>query len=370
MQTTGTNMTTAAETLRAIANSEDGQQGRAIDRLRETVGDTHILLQRAGEMYYSTATALNRYATTMVETGPAIDSAFEDAKDAWTRYDGLEGDRNGTTYFLGIGEPEPGSPEAEAQAAQDQAKYQAFQDWMNAAADWDAQYDTWEEAWDAAVDGIEDAFDDDVKDGWTEWLETLGEILGWVGLIVGIAAMIIGGPIVAAIAAAVAVLSLAVTLVQAAMGDKTGWDITIAVIGIIPIGKLGKLAQSGRVGEFFGDTFASFRPSTYRKGIDAFREADSFADYFRTSNPLGRSDVLRRLTRGESITEASSRRMWYDVSGMLSGGNGPRIAQVGSNFEGMHKQFSHWFTIIGYGDKVTGSHLNPRERFPALDLVL
>ena len=55
---------------------------------------------------------------------------------------------------LGIGGHDADSPEAKKEAENNEAKALAYQDWKDAADDFDGGYDTWEVAYDTAVDGI------------------------------------------------------------------------------------------------------------------------------------------------------------------------------------------------------------------------
>ncbi|WP_413316911.1 hypothetical protein AA0Z99_09840 [Agrococcus sp. 1P02AA] len=301
----GTYMNTAADIMQALADGSDGQQGKSVDELRNKVGDAHVQLHLASEMYKPIGTALKEYGAEVRDTiSTQINTRYQTALDAWELYRDLPGDENGTTYFLGIGKPEEGSPEAEAQEAEDLAKAQAWDDWIEAANSYDAAYDTWEEAWNSAVDKCDDGFSDDLKDStWEKVKQFIGaalEVLKWAGLIVGILALIIGGPILAAIAAAIAVLALIGTAILAFAGDRSWGDVAWAVVDVIPFGKVGKLFQAGEKMKFVKEMGKNFNPQTYKKGWDA----------------LKKSNV-------EGWGEGASRGFRDGLTAMLTGKNGP-----------------------------------------------
>ncbi|MER7797569.1 hypothetical protein [Microbacterium sp. NPDC096154] len=270
----GIAMTNSARILENVSDSSDGQQGKAVDELRSIVGDTHVLLGKAGEMYTATATAIRDYGQAMRDIAPQINAAYEDADEKWRAYSSQPGDKDGRSYFLGLGKPEEGSAEEEEHKAQDEAKKQAYDDYVDAADVFDDRYDDWEDAWNKAVSAIEDAFDDDVKDSrWEKFKEFLGdlvEVLKWVGLVVGVLALIVGGPILAALAAVVAVTSLLATGILWLAGDKSFSDVMWALVDVIPFGKLGRLLEFGHAGKVLDGHM--FSPSTYTKPFKAGEE--------------------------------------------------------------------------------------------------
>lgn len=249
-------MKMAASTLQTIAESDDGQQGKAVDKLRESVGETFDILGEAGEMYYRTAAAIRTYGNAIGSTGgiaEALGNAYTLAEDAWERYGSTDGDLYGD---LAASEDDD-DPNAAQDASDNKAKYDAFQDWMNAANHWDKQYEDWEDAWNAAIDAIEDAHEHGPKDGWNEWfgdfLEVAYLVLTIVAIIAGVVALVltfvVTGPILAAVAAiattvaAVAGVLIAVIAVTRAFRGEASWggalvDIACAVPGVGPVLKL------------------------------------------------------------------------------------------------------------------------------------
>lgn len=256
MLSVATSMKNAAITLQQLANSDDGQQGKAIDKLRESVGDTWELLGDAGEMYYDTADAIYTYGWKIGDgsgIAEALATAYSHAEDKWNVYLGTEGDLYGDTSA----DADDDDPNAEADAADNGAKRDAFWAWMDAAEQWDNQYEDWEAAWNAAVDAIETAHDHGPKDGWSEWF---GDFLEIAYLVLTIAAIVLAvvfivctfwitGPIAAAIAgiaatagAIVAVATAVVSIVRFVRGETDlltmVLDIAFAVPGIGPVANL------------------------------------------------------------------------------------------------------------------------------------
>lgn len=302
MITIASRMKSAATTLQELANSDDGQQGKAVEKLRDSVGETWEILGDAGELYYDTADAIRTYGWAIGDVGgiaEALAAAYTDADEKWASYAGADGDLHGDT----TADPDDDDPNAEADAADNKAKYDAFQAWMNAANHWDQQYDDWETAWNAAVSAIETAQEHGPKDGWSEWF---GDFLEIAYIVLTIAAIIIAvviiactfvftGPIFAAIAAIattvgaiVGVATAVVSIVRFARGETDIAtmliDIVCAVPGLGPVANLisdmGPLVTRLGVGV---SGLTDFLPATVRiaadGGLDISRLfADSVAD--------------------------------------------------------------------------------------------
>lgn len=329
----GNAMTLAASTLKTLADGDDHQQGEAVEELRSKVGDAHVQLDLAGKLYKPIGTALKGYGTEVTNSIQSlIDTKYQEAHDAWTLYQGLPGDKDGRSYFLGIGKPDEGSPEADQHEQEDQAKKQAWDDWIAAAGAYDSAYDTWEDAWTTAVNTIDDGFSDDLKDSrWEKFKEFLGaalEVLKWAGLVVGILALIIGGPILAAIAAAIAVLTLIGTLILAFAGDRSWGDVAWAVVDLIPVGKLGKLFQAGEKMKFVKEMGKNFDPKTYKDGWDALKKfpVDGFGKEASKTFKHG----VTALLSGKN--PAGWKKLWTDnmdiskwVNAMADAGSKPNI---------------------------------------------
>ena len=127
----------------------------------------------------------------------------------------------------------------------------AKSEWEAAARRFDGHYDTWDDAYDDAVNGLRDVNEDGVKDGfWDDALpffEALVKVMEWAGLALLVLSLVVGGPLIAALATIVAIVALLGTIVLFAKGRKDGKDLALAIVGVIPFGKLGKLADLGSV---------------------------------------------------------------------------------------------------------------------------
>ncbi|WP_347754544.1 hypothetical protein [Agrococcus sp. ProA11] len=358
-------MTSAAGIMESLANGSDGQQGQAVDKLRDKVGDAHVQLSLAAKLYMPIGDALMAYGTEVDGTINAqINTRHESAQEKWTTYASLPGDREGRTYFLGIGEPEAGSPEAEQHEAEDAAKRQAWNDWIDAAESYDAAYDTWESAWNSAVDRLDDGFSDDLKDSrWEKFKEGLGdvlEVLKWAGLVVGILALVIGGPILAAIAAAIAVIALIGTLILAFAGDRSWGDVSWAVVDVVPVGKLGKLFQAGEKMKFVKEMGKNFRPSTYSDGISALKKFPT--EGWGKGASRGLLDGTTGLLTGKN--SAGWKAMWndnMDISAWREAANpglmdrvGERMIRFGGTmYEGAFTFTNNVFKVQDWGTTIS-----------------
>lgn len=253
IETLGIQMKASADTLEDIKNRaiDDGtQKGKAIEALRESVGDSYSTLREAGELYEPVGPVIRTYGEELEIVKPKLDGHADDCESLWLTFQSLPGEvePRGTGGLFG---PEEGSPEAEQQAEEDEAKKAAYDAWVAEAELFDADYDTWETAYDEAVNNIGDKMAGSIKDGFWEFLEDLGQILSWAALIVGVAALIIGGPILAALALATALAYLAVTSIQYFGGKKSLLDVGLATLGVLPFGKLAgltKLAHLNKLG--------------------------------------------------------------------------------------------------------------------------
>lgn len=336
-------MKSAATTLQDIANSDDGQQGKAVDKLRESIGETWEILGDAGEMYYDTAAAIRTYGHQIGDVGgiaEALTSAYADADAKWSTYTGTGGDLYGDV----TADPGDDDPDAQADAADNKAKYDAFQAWMNAANEWDKQYDDWETAWNTAVSAIETAHEHGPKDGWSEWF---GDFLEIAYIILTIAAIVLAvvfivctfwitGPIAAAIAAiaatagaVVGVATAVVSIARYARGETDlatmAIDIVCAVPGVGPVSKL--ISDMGPLVTRLGvgiSGLADFLPATVRIGADGGLQISRvFAD--------GVSDLIVHGSVGAG--------MLFDMSGAM------KFADAMSDL-GIDSLISHYSPLV------------------------
>jgi hypothetical protein len=246
----GQMMIDSATVLQGLAEGTDGLKGKAAAKLREGVGDVHGTLREAGELYKPTGPVVYDYGVALTTDKPAINGHVSRCETLWEAFMSLPGsvEPRGTG---GLFQPDADSPEAEEQAAEDEAKRLAYEAWETEAKGFDEDYDSWETAFDTATERVGDVLEGKIKDSFWDDLDGFVagalQVLKWVGIALAIAALVIGGPIIAAIAAIVAVATLVLTIYQWRRDDAEFTDVLIASIGVLPIGSLGKLAK-GKAG--------------------------------------------------------------------------------------------------------------------------
>lgn len=291
----GTKMLTSADVLETIKNDSVGdgsQQGRAIESLKDSIGDSYETLREAGELYQPVGPVIADYGTALEGCKPTINNAVDDCETKWAIYDSLPGDKDGSTTpeagggVLGIGGHDADSPEAKQEAENNEAKALAYQDWRDAAEDFDGGYDTWQEAYDTAVDGIGDKMAKKIEDSF--W-SSVTDFLEIAALVVGIAALIIGGPLLAVIALAVGAALLFTTVMAYRNGERSGTDIAFAALGVIPFGKVTtftKLANLGKASKL--TVFKSASGISAMKGAGAqLKQITRGTQYFHKSGLAG-----------------------------------------------------------------------------------
>ncbi len=319
----GQQMLDSATVLEQIATRATDQQGKAIEQLVETIGDAYKQLREAGELYKPVGPVITAYGDTLADVKPKINGHADMCDTLWATYTSLPGKvkPRGTG---GLFQPDADSAEAELQAQEDAAKKAAFEAWEQEAEDFDADYNTWEQAFDDAVSGITDEMSGKIADGWTQWLSTIKDVLSWAGFVLGIAAIIIGGPIIGALAAIVAGLTLIVVAIQFARGEASGVDLTLAIIDVIPIGKIGGILADGGTlaskGGKFGSEFVSQFTNIANKGdwgdlIGVFKNPKTFTDVAG-----GFGGVMTRLFTGKDLSffeDLGSAGGWQLAAGVV-----------------------------------------------------
>jgi hypothetical protein len=300
----GQQMLDSATVLEQIATRATAQQGKSIEQLVETIGDAYKQLREAGELYRPVGPVLVSYGDALASVKPKIDTHADTCETLWNIYDGLPG-KVEPRGVGGLFQPDEGSPEAEAQQQEDADKKAAFEAWEAEAEDYDADYNTWEQAFDDAVSGITDEMSGRIADGWTQWLSTIKNALSWAGFVLGIAAIIIGGPIIGALAAIVAGLTLIIVVIQFARGEATWVDLTLAIIDVVPIGKIGGILADGGTwaakGGKFGSEFVSQFTNVASKGgwdelLGLVKNPKTFGDVAG-----GFGGVMTRLFTGKDL---------------------------------------------------------------------
>ena len=239
----GDMMLNSALVLQNIADNALGgesMKGKAINALRDSIGDSHETLKQAGELYKPVGPVIKAYGDALDDVQPKIQTAVNEAQDRYSHYISLPGDKDDSQTeeeggLLGIG----GTDKEEA--AENEAKAQAYQEFIEKATEFDAHYDTWEDAFDTAAAGIEDGTAGSIEDSaWSDW----ADVLKVVGTIVAIAALCTGIGALVWLGVGIGLLATAVTVGQVANGEADWLDVGIAALSIIPVTKAGNVAGS------------------------------------------------------------------------------------------------------------------------------
>ncbi|WP_110589959.1 hypothetical protein [Microbacterium suaedae] len=343
ISTLGQQMLDSATVLEKIATRSTDQQGQAIDKLIETIDDAYRQLKEAGELYKPVGPVLVAYGETLSEVQPRIRSHVDNCETLWTSCASLPGEvePRGTG---GLFQPDEGSPEAQQQAEEDAAKKAAFEAWEDEAGRFDADYDTWEQAFDDAVSGITDEMSGKIQDGWTQTLAAIKTALSWAGLVLAVAGLIIGGPFIAALAAIVAAATLIVTAIQFYRGEASWVDLSLAVIDVLPVGKIaGIIGEGGTLGGMAGK-FGSEFVGQY-KGIT---EAASLPTMWRAGE--GFEGVMTRLFTGKDLAFFNEMGGWSGrqlAAGIVDLHHGMgsaffridgMVAQINPDYDGFKKE--------------------------------
>jgi hypothetical protein len=329
----GNQMIGSAGVLKAVADGATGMEGLSVEKLKDVIGDVHEELKLAGERYSPTGEALKGYATSLEEVQTGLRSIVDDAEQYWQEYRGLPGYIDGQRPAIGM--PSPGSPESTALAEDDQAKQAAYDKWELEAQAFDAKYDTWESAFDTATNSIGTATDGGISDSWKDdiagFADVALDILAVAGIVLAVLAIVIGGPLIAVLGAIVALATLALTLYMKAYGRADWGDVAWAVVGVLPIGKLGKFADGGSEGmkallkgfvaaDEFGELSTAFRAGFNANGLTGLSRLTNGATdlwQLQRSTPFGWSDALGRymgFRNASELAEAGTRTNgWADI---------------------------------------------------------
>jgi hypothetical protein len=257
----GDQMVNSAAILKSIADGASGMKGLSVDKIREVTGDVHEQLKLAGERYSPTGRVLGDYATALREVQSGLQTIIDDCVTYWSRYEDSQADFRAAsreadkTVFVLV--PDPAAPDPQDKVDDAARDVNHARDlWQGEAERYDARYDTWEQAFDDATERIGTATEGGISDRWTDdfnlWAEGALTVLGYIGLVLGILCLFIGSPFLALAAAIVGLVALALTIILALQGRRSGEDVAWAVIGVIPFGRLGTLFKgTNGVSTFF-----------------------------------------------------------------------------------------------------------------------
>lgn len=357
IESLGKKMHDAATTLQTLKDntlSDGQQQGQAIQKLQEIIGDSHEKLREAGDLYEPVGPVLVQYGESLESCKPRIDGSANTCKELWSTYESLPGDKDDSTTeeeggLLGIG----GTDKEEA--TENKAKKEAYENWQSEAEVFDTWYDVWEDAFDTATNGITDGTSGAIEDSW--WSDA-ADILGWVAFAVGIVALVIGGPILGALALIVGALYLVAVLGQFFNDEANGWDIFLAAVAIVPIGKLSTFAKLGHLNKaaskaaLFGN-FGACKGLTSALRNPKLYYSDGLIGIFKSSGARTGFSKLFLGSEGFASVYQAHRGFWADNAAMAGLSSVRNLAAFD-------------FALTAFSG-VTGHYAN-FERIPALNL--
>lgn len=377
IESLGKMMTDSATILQGLADGTDGLKGKAAVKLREGVGDVHGTLAEAGQLYTPTGPVVRRYGMALATDQPAINGHVTTCESLWETFRSLPGsvEPRGTGGWF---QPEAGSDEAQQQAEEDEAKRQAYEAWEDEARRFDADYDSWETVFETAANDVGDTLAGKIEDSFWDDLDGFVagalKVLQIAGLILAVVGLIIGGPIIAALAAVVAAATLILTIYQFVRDDASGLDLALAIVGVIPFGSFGKLAQ-GKTGfmSVLGDVAGgAFKPSTYTAAFGQMRTlsiASQFAgggfqgfragaSTFWQLNSNGLGGTMTRIVTGKGLDD------FQMLSNVMEEGI-DWTSRLAVGFDMGHSYIGNIIKMTNYGTQAAGTD-GLTDVFPAL----
>lgn len=373
----GEAMAASATLLKKVRDSQDGQQGKAIDKLRELVKDTADELEMAAALYTPTGEALVTYSQSAVDHECAFKTIDSKAGTAWAAYVNAPGDASKAGEEVKTDTDGNEDPAAAAAAAENDLKQELYEAYVVESTPFDPEYSDWSDAYQLAEQAVGEVLESSkLEDGWGDrfdvWIDKAQKILSIVGLVVGVLSLIIGGPILALIGSIIAVIALALTAYQFFRGDASGWALAMAIVGVIPVGKLGSLFK-GKAG--MKDMIpAAFSPQAWKAAghqMKGLQLAHTFGGgglrglkdlprqfVFGDTNPAGMKDLFMRVTTGRNLTD------WTALADSMDDG----IGVIGDLYSIMHGKMDHSLKIADYMARLTGND-RPKEVAPGLDIL-
>ncbi len=249
IESLGIQMKEAAGVLALVKDGAE-TRGKSLDSIKDSVGDAVKDLERAGARYEPSGYHLKLYGAALWTAQTSSNGVVTEAERLWAIYETKSSawsDLNDSPEPDGDaprpeGSPDPVQEREEGIATAAGEKQGAYDDWKVEADKYDGFYETWVEAYDDARSGLHQANEDGVEDGfWDDALpaiEAILEVLSWVGLVLAVLVIVVGAPWMIIAAAIVGLVVLALTIVRVAKGRGSGWDIAVAVIGVLPFGKI------------------------------------------------------------------------------------------------------------------------------------
>ncbi|MFD6698408.1 MULTISPECIES: hypothetical protein [unclassified Microbacterium] len=257
--TLATQMTTAASTLQDIKSGKLVGKGYAMDKIKDVIGDVHGDLDEAGRRYKPAGETLSKYAHVLATVQSQMNTIVADCEKSEKALSTAQTDADQASHALAVHETavadHPPTPDQEASSKKTGENLSgaatSAQSTLGAANKehdanlhrFDTAYDTWHEAYEHAVNGLGDANKIGKDSTWENIagvLAVISEWVSWIGLAIAVLGLIIGGPFFAIAALVVGVIALALTVALMFDGRKGWGDLAWAIVGVLPIGKLGQ----------------------------------------------------------------------------------------------------------------------------------
>lgn len=257
--TLATQMTTAASTLQDIKSGKLVGKGYAMDKIKDVIGDVHGDLDEAGRRYKPAGKTLTDYAGVLATVQAQMKTIVGDCETsekalATAQSDATAADSALTQHNTSVSDHPPAPDQADASKSAGEklsgaaSSAHSMLTTANETHDhnlgrFDTAYDTWDEAYEHAVNGLGDANKIGKDSTWENIagvLAVISEWVSWIGLAIAVLGLIIGGPFFAIAALVVGVIALALTVALMFDGRKGWGDLAWAIVGVLPIGKLGQ----------------------------------------------------------------------------------------------------------------------------------
>ncbi|WP_295013525.1 hypothetical protein [uncultured Microbacterium sp.] len=327
-----TQMTTAAQTLQDIKSGKLVGKGYAMDKIKDVVGDVHGDLDEAGRRYKPAGKTLTDYAGVLATVQAQMKTIVADCEKSHQALATAQSDAQQASHALSVHEhavaDHPPTPDqaASSKTTGDNLAHAASSaaSTLSAAGSehdhnlgrFDTAYDTWHEAYEDAVSGLGDANkigEDSTWENIAGVLAVISEWVSWIGLAIAVLGLIIGGPFFAIAALVVGVIALALTIALMFDGRKGWGDLAWAIVGVLPIGKLGKIFSAGKgnmLSKFGSEFVGQFRnPVQQLRGLKSFADSGieygsrGFKQYYESVRGLNRFGQNPLTGLAEGMTE-------------------------------------------------------------------
>ncbi|WP_426622163.1 hypothetical protein [Microbacterium sp. As-52] len=284
----GDSMVSAAATLKGIKDGSIDGEGYAMDKIKDVVDDVHKDLDEAGRRYKPAGTTLSSYATALETAQSRMRTIVADCQTSLTELQTAQSNAADAADALQAHNTSTRlNPPAEEDAAANTTAGTNLATVASGAAStlntaetthndnldaFDGEYDSWHTAYETAVSGLTDANkigEDSTWENIAGVLAVVAEWVSWIGLAIAVLGLIIGGPFFAIAALVVGVIALALTVALMFDGRKGWGDLGWAIVGILPVGKLGKIfsGKAKFVEEFIGQFRNPVQQMTRLRGL-------------------------------------------------------------------------------------------------------